>query len=180
MKHILNWLPKALVLAYALVGAYFSVLGLRKGRFSYYQILAIAAGVSALTLIFQKDFWLPFLGHTVLPLELIPVQDIKQDADTTVQVSAPPKSKVIFWASKKWGGAMDLSSSVTPWQAYGDFTNSGVVLADDNGVATLKVSKPRAYTVDKALGPKMIPAHVHYRVADPGGAWIGPVQTVFV
>jgi hypothetical protein len=182
MKHMVNWLPKVLVLAYAFVGGFNSLRNVLKarGKFTLYQVLGISAAVAAFILVFQKDFWLPFLGDTVLPLELIPVQDLKQDADTVVQVDAPPKSKVIFWAAKKFGGAMDVSAAVSPKVAYGDFSNSGVVLADDTGKATLKVSSPRPYSVGKTLGPKVLPSHVHYRIADPAGAWIGPVQTVFV
>lgn len=175
-----NWLPKALVLGYSILGAATALLGLRKGKIGLYQIAAISAGIAALMLVFQKDFWLPFLGDTVLPLDLIPTKDIKQNGGLTVQVDAPRHSKVIYWASQSIGN-LDLSTAIGPRQAYGDYSNSGVVLADDNNKATLQVHVPRGYTVDKPLTGKMtLPRHVHYRIADPTGAWIGPVQTIFV
>jgi hypothetical protein len=179
-KHAVNWVPKALVLGYALLGATTAFFSVGKGKLGLYQIAALSAGVAAVLLIFQKDFWLPFLGDTVLPLDLIPVKDIKQEGGLTLQVDAPRHSKVIYWAAQSIGN-LDISTAIGPKQAYGDYSNSGVVLADDNNKATINVHPPRGYTVEKPLRGKMtLPRHIHYRVADPTGAWIGPVQTIFV
>lgn len=179
-KHAVNWLPKVLVLGYAILGGVTAFLNAGRGKLGLYQIVAMSAAVAAVLLIFQKDFWLPFLGDTVLPLELIPTKDIKQEGGLTVQVDAPRHSKVIYWAAQSIGN-LDVSTAISPKQAYGDYSNSGVVLADDNNKATLHVHTPRGYTVDKPLRGKMtLPRHIHYRIADPTGAWIGPVKTVFV
>lgn len=178
-KHIINGLPKALVLGYSILGGTTALLSASKGKLGLYQIVAISAGVAAILLIFQKDFWLPFLGDTILPAELIPVKDIKQEGGLTVQVDAPRHSKVIYWAAQSIGN-LDTSTAIGPKQAYGDFSNSGVVLADDNNKATLHVHTPRGYTVEKPTGKLTLPRHIHYRIADPTGARIGPVQSLFV
>lgn len=181
-KHAVNWLPKVLVLGFALYKGAWAILsvGNKRASFKPMKLFALAAGVAAIVLLLQKDFWLPFLGETVLPLELIPTKDIKQEGGLTVQVDAPRHSKVIYWAAQSIGN-LDVSTAISPKQAYGDYSNSGVVLADDNNKATLHVHTPRGYTVDKPLRGKMtLPRHIHYRIADPTGAWIGPVKTVFV
>lgn len=176
---MVNGLPKALVVGYSILGAVTALFGLQKGKVGLYQVAAMSAGIAAVFLLFQKDFWLPFLGDTWLPLELIPTKDIKQEGGLTIQVDAPRHSKVIYWAAQSIGN-LDVSAAIGPKKAYGDYSNSGVVLADDNNKATLHVRVPRGYSVEKPGGKMALPRHIHYRVADPTGAWIGPVQTIFV
>jgi protocatechuate 3,4-dioxygenase beta subunit len=83
-----------------------------------------------------------------------------------------PGSKVIYWAAEK-----GMTNASNPWQAYGDFANAGVTLADDQGFAKLSVASPREYKVPSGV---LLPKHIHYRVIDASGAMMGPVQTIFI
>ena len=79
------------------------------------------------------------------------------DKNNTIKINVQPNSKVIYWAAKK----LD-SNHHSVWKAYDDYSNSGVVMSDKNGVAILKLQKGSGYIVPWGRG-KYIPPHVHYR-----------------
>jgi uncharacterized membrane protein YuzA (DUF378 family) len=133
----------------------------------------ILVGLSAVALMFHRDTYLPFLGETVLPCSALPEQ-IPEGADTRIQVKVTPKSKVLFWAAEP---STEGLKKINDWrQAYIKFMNVGVVMSDENGVATLYVRNPQPYTV-----PWMgrIEPHVHFRVCGDGGM-MGAVKTVYM
>lgn len=66
---------------------------------------------------------------------------------------------------------------VTPKKAYGSVQNSGVVVSDSNGNATLQVRKPQKYYVDKFMNKKILNPHIHYRVCE-SNLMLGPVETI--
>ena len=94
------------------------------------------------------------------------------DADFEIQITTQPRSKILYWAAEP--ANQDLHF-ITNWQnAYLDFTNAGVTIADYSGKATLYARKPQSYAVPiKGI----LQPHIHYRVCENGGM-IGPVQTV--
>ena len=104
----------------------------------------------------KRDTFLPFLGKTVMPTSVIPLRENKYQ-DDTIKIKVKPNSKVIYWITKK----LD-SNNHNVWKAYDDYSNSGVVMADKNGVAILKLQKGSGYMVPWG-GEKYIPPHVHYR-----------------
>jgi uncharacterized membrane protein YuzA (DUF378 family) len=129
-------------------------------------------GLAALTVGFARDTYLPFLGPTVMPCSLLKDQ-IPEGADTTHTVQVKPGAKVLYWATEP--STEGLEELVDWRKAYLGFANAGVVTADKEGVATLHVRKPQAYTVPmKTLEP-----HIHYRVCGDNGM-IGRVETVFL
>jgi hypothetical protein len=132
-------------------------------------IYAIFA-VCALFLVFDRTTWLPFLGDTVLPSALIPLKT--NIGDTTVDVKVTPGAKVAFWAAKP--GA---DPNINVKDAYDDYSNSGVVMANDLGVATLTFNKGTDYVVPSG---KHITSHVHYREFSDKRGMAGPVKSVFV
>lgn len=123
------------------------------------KFISLIIGICAVSLAFNRDFYLPFLGQTVLPI----VKEVSHiqlgTTESKVQLSKlPPNSKVIYWA------AMPGKDTLTdPFAAYGDYSNSGVVVADEKGEAELKLNCPMQY---KVRG-KTLHKHVHYRVEDP-------------
>jgi uncharacterized membrane protein YuzA (DUF378 family) len=123
---------------------------------------------SAVILASQKITWLPFLGQTVLPSPLLPLKKPVY-FDTNISVKAKPNSKVVYWAS------LPNSDTAIPFvsDAYGDFSNSGVVMADTNGLATLPLLKGSSYIVPSG---RQISRHVHWRVVNENGM-LGPVRT---
>jgi uncharacterized membrane protein YuzA (DUF378 family) len=130
-------------------------------------------GVAAVSVMFDRDTYLPFLGPMVAPCSVL--QDsTPSGATTSVKIIVPPKAKVMFWAAEP---ANDKFKKINNWkQAYLDFDNAGVTTADENGVAILKVRDPQAYTV---ILKGKLDAHIHYRVCGPMG-WMGRIQTVKV
>lgn len=151
--------------------------GVFKRRLSLNTIIYVVVALSALVLAFQRDTWLPFLGDSVLPGAVVPEK--KNSGDTTVDVHVKPGAKVAYWAAKPdVDGGADKSDDSVPKvrDAYAHFENSGVVIANDVGVATLVFNKGTSYIVPSG---KEIKSHVHYREFGEDGM-MGPVQSVFV
>lgn len=135
------------------------------------NLVFLLIGISALSLAFFRDSYLPFLGKAVLPCNLMNPQT-PTNADAEVQVSVQPGSKVLYWAAEPVNHGLQF---VQNWKkAYQEFANAGVTIADGRGVATLRVRTPQPYTVP--IWGKLAP-HVHYRVCKHHG-FVGPVQTV--
>ena len=137
--------------------------------------LYILIGACSLMLAFRRDVYLPFLGQTVFPAGAL-VPKTPQSANESVEITTRPGAKVVYWAA-------DANVNADPkklpdWStAYGEFENSGVVLADDQGKATLRIrGPPQPYTVPMkgALNP-----HIHFRVEMEGG-FFGRIQTYYV
>lgn len=161
----LNWLGVGL-LGYNAVGR---LLGARSIAT---RIVYCIVGIAALTIMFHRDTYLPFLGDAVFPHNMIPEQ-IPQGADTQVQVKVRPHAKVIYWAAEP---ATEGMKKLNDWRkAYLKFLNVGVVKADETGVATLLVRNPQPYTV-----PWMgrIEPHVHFRECEEQGM-MGRINTVY-
>ncbi len=137
------------------------------------KLIYVIVGVCAIVLAFDRTLWLPFLGESVMPSALIPVTANSTSANAVkVQVKVSPNTKVAYWAAKP-GDNPD-----TPvMDAYGKYDNSGVVMSDENGDATIVVEKGTEYTVPSG---KQLKSHVHYRELSGDYGMIGPVKTVFL
>lgn len=134
----------------------------------------LLVGVSALCVMFNRDTYLPFLGETVMPCSVLDTH-IPQGATLEVQVQVAPGSKVLYWAAEP---ATDHLKNVNNWQqAYLKYENAGVAVADDSGLATLKVRPPQPYTVP--IKGKLEP-HVHFRVCGGPDGFLGRIKTVYV
>lgn len=166
----LNWLSVG-VLNLNLVE---SLLGKTLSRIVYGIV-----GLAALSIMFHRDTYLPFLGETVLPCTTIP-ERVPPGATKELRVPAPPGSKVLYWASEP---AMEELKQLQDWQqAYNKFENAGVTTTDSTGIAILKVRAPQPYLVP--FKGRLEP-HVHFRIcaSSPGGqasGMLGRVKTVFV
>ena len=115
----------------------------------------------ALYYLFNRDFFLPFLGPAV-----IPVAKIENKIDNMINVNLnnlPPNTTVIYWASEKSEGAFDDYVS-----AYKDYGNSGIATSDQQGNANIKVVCPATYYITKfGIKKKLLNRHVHYRYELP-------------
>jgi len=133
----------------------------------------IVVGLAAVSLMFHRDTYLPFLGETVMPCSALPEQ-IPEGADTQIQVDAPPGAKVLYWAAEPENEGM---KKLLDWrQAYMKFMNVGVVVASAEGVATLRVRNPQPYVVP---WKGRIEPHIHFRVCEDTGM-MGHIKTVYV
>ncbi len=130
-------------------------------------------GLAALTIMFDRDTYLPFLGETVMPPSVL-AERLPSGASVAVKVRVPPGSKVMYWAAEPETEGLE---KLTDWrEAYQAYENAGVTHADSRGYAILKVRPPRAYAVPFR---GRIDPHVHYRVCHPDGL-MGRVETVFL
>jgi uncharacterized membrane protein YuzA (DUF378 family) len=180
-----NWF--AVAFGYNLVESINRILsGVFRRRLSLDKVIYFIVGLCAIVLAFDRTLWLPFLGETVLPSVLIPVTS-NNTSDNTVKVHVTPNTKVAYWSAKP-GKESSLptviespegrpSSLPQVKDAYGNFENSGVVMSDAQGVATLTFDKGTAYVVPSG---RQIDSHVHYRELSGEYGMIGPVQSVFV
>ncbi len=130
-------------------------------------------GIAALAVMIDRDSYLPFLGPTVLPCASVPDRT-PPGASKMVTVSAPPGSKVLYWAAEP---EMEALKQIQTWKdAYAGYENAGVTTADSNGQAVLKVRTPQAYTVP--FKGRLEP-HIHFRICESSGM-LGRVKTVFL
>jgi hypothetical protein len=125
------------------------------------KFIYIIIGLSSIYLMFNRNFYLPFLGKTVVPFSLMKKQKIPKDSSVSVQVNVPPYSRVIYWAAEPLQENQTTERCVRV--AYGTFENSGITTADETGKAQLILRMPAGYTIKKCLLDKRLPSHVHYR-----------------
>ena len=177
-----NWF--AVAFGYNLVESINRILsGMFRRRLSIDKVIYFIVGLCAIVLAFDRTLWLPFLGESVLPSVLIPMTS-DNTSTNTVKVHVTPNTKVAYWSAKP-GKESSLptvnespsSSLPTVKDAYGNFENSGVVMSDAHGVATLAFDKGTPYIVPSG---RQIDSHVHYRELSGEYGMIGPVQSVFV
>lgn len=133
------------------------------------KVIYIAVALCGVLLAMKKTTWLPFLGKTVFPDSLVPL-NTPTKTDTKVTIKTKPNVKVAYWASLPKG---ELPDVVT---AYSDYSNSGVVMSDANGIAELPVLAGSAYTVPSG---RKISRHVHYRVLGKPFGMMGKVMTKY-
>lgn len=131
--------------------------------------------IIGLTKLFNRDFYLPFLGDTVIPQYLIPDQKFPPNYNYTVTVNnLPPFSKVMFWASMP--KSTENNNLNLPWTAYNKYKNSGSTITDENGSASFNIMYPQPYKTP--YGKKLKP-HVHYRFFRTNGM-LSRIETKFI
>ena len=145
---------------------------LRNKTFSLIIILIVVASI--IYSLFDRNFYLPFLGWAVYPCGSL-AEKVPLNADKAVSIKVPPNVNVIYWASEP--SNPELQPIADPWEAYANYDNSGVVKADANGNAVLRVRSPSSYNV--GLFDKTLKTHVHYRICKHPGM-LSDVKTVFV
>lgn len=135
--------------------------------------VAIFGAIALVKVVISRESYLPFLGKTVMPAALLTERENKSRNLRNVHVKVPPNAKVVYWAAQS---KQSNDSIVDVQTAYSNYENSGVVVADVNGIANLKVQPPQPYTVP-SLFTKTIKPHVHYRYELPGGM-LSDVETI--
>ena len=116
----------------------------------------------ALYYLFNRDFYLPFLGPAVIPI----AKKDQQWQENMINVNLnnlPPNTNVIYWASQKSEGTF-----TDPIIAYKDYSNSGIATSDQLGNVNIKIVCPSPYYVSKfGIKKKLLNRHVHYRYELP-------------
>ena len=134
----------------------------------------ILIGVAALSLVLRRDIYLPFLGETIVPGGAL-AEKTPQNANEQVTITTIPGAKVLYWASEP---NPTQGKEIPTWdEAYSEFENSGVAIADGAGNAILRFrGPPQAYKVP-IMG--RLESHVHFRICDAHGV-MGRVQTKMI
>jgi hypothetical protein len=137
-------------------------------NFIFYTIIAM----SGLILMFQTTTWLPFLGPCAFPSKGLIPNKVNSLGTKILKVNVKPNTRVAYWSS------LPVVDNNVPdvEDAYSDFTNSGVVTSDKNGVAELSIAPGSSYIVPSG---KEIPRHVHYRELDSRLGMMGELVTVY-
>jgi uncharacterized membrane protein YuzA (DUF378 family) len=162
----LNWL----IVGTTGIDAVKALLGRRVASAVY-----IIVGISTLLLALRRDVYLPFLGQTLFPAEALTLKT-PQGANESITIRTKPGARVVYWAAEPEVHAD--GASIKTWdKAYQNNENSGVVKADDQGTAVLRIrGPPQSYKVGYFMTLK---PHVHFRVEASNG-FFGPVQSKFV
>ena len=137
-------------------------------------IIILAVVASIIYFLFDRNFYLPFLGWAVYPCGSL-AEKVPKNADSNVTIQVPPNVNVIYWASEP--SKKEDQPIADPWDAYANYDNSGVVKSDSNGNAILRFSSPSSYNV--GLFNKTLKTHVHYRVCKHPGM-LSDIKTVFL
>lgn len=137
-------------------------------RWARLVVLVALAGGTYVGL--NRDFYLPFLGPTVVPTSVLKL-GTPADATVSVTVDAPANAThVIYWAA-----GPSTYPSDSPPAAYQGFKNAGVVEVAGNR-ATLRVACPGTYKVNRG---RVLPRHLHYRYVFSNGV-LSSVRTANV
>ena len=133
------------------------------------SIIYCIGGIIAVKLFMSRDFYLPFLGNTVIPSTLMPVH-IPDKTNMSIPIKTKPNTKIIYWS------ALASNENTQVEKAYGEYVNSGVVISDDDGSANLQIQESTGYIVPSN---KHIKRHVHYRLVDETLGMLSPVETIY-
>lgn len=124
------------------------------------RIIVISIGISALYFLFNRDYYLPFLGHTVMPI----TSSKSSENLTKIKLTGlPSRTTVIVWGSQNKETDFD-----NPFDAYGSYANTEITQTDENGNVTVELSCPSAYYVNKfGIMRRKLDRHIHYRYELP-------------
>lgn len=136
-------------------------------------LLSVVAGTFAIWLLFQRDTYLPFLGHMAFPTSLLKDRFVPQNSnvEVTIDVDAEDDARVLYWGARP---AKEVQPN--PWRAYGNYSNAGIAVVKGKK-AVLAFQCPAEYNV--AMRGKL-DRHVHYRVCSGTSGIVGPVRTAYV
>ena len=134
------------------------------------KIIYIIIGISGF-LLFERDNFLPFLGHSVYPCEPLK-ESYPENSNIKIKIRTEANKNIIFWASEPNNKILD-----NPYDAYLDYKNSGVTRSDENGIAILKVRKPSNYYVP--MKPEPLRKHIHYRICN-GNGMLSRIETIYL
>lgn len=121
------------------------------------KIIQAAIFIAGLCLMFNRNYYLPFLGRTVMPTSVFKPY-VQDNPDKTIEIKTNKETKyVIYWLAQpdKKGGGNPHNYDI----AYGDFSNYGISPSVD-GKSTLYIKCPQNYNVSYN---RTLPKHVHYR-----------------
>lgn len=136
------------------------------------NIIYLLVGFSAIYLLFKKgkNLFKPFLDQVAIAPSVLN-KTPPTNAKLIIRLQVKPSSKVVYWAS------LPNKDKSNVWEAYDDYSNAGVVNADKDGVAFLKLHQPSSYYIPSG---KLLPPHVHYRECCIKKGIMGALKTIYI
>jgi uncharacterized membrane protein YuzA (DUF378 family) len=132
-------------------------------------VLYLVILLATLNVLFDRNFYLPFLGKTIFPCNVLR-ENIPDNVTKLVEVDTRPNTFIIYWAAEP------SDTDNRDWdEVYVDYTNAGVVRSDENGIAKMFVRSPTGYEVPVGK----LDSHIHYRECLDNYV-LGEVKTVKV
>jgi hypothetical protein len=119
-------------------------------------VLYILILISAVSHIIQRDYYLPFLGPTVIPIKEGEIIGKLIDIKLT---DLPANTRILYWAASE----SDKPFS-NPMDAYKGYGNSGLARTDNTGNVVIRLNCPSDYYVSKFGMNKHLKRHIHYRI----------------
>ena len=136
------------------------------------KIMYVLITLAAIKLSFRRTTFTPYLGYAAFPSQVF-VNDKKNELGTIdVPVYVKPNTRVAYW------GTLPRTTPYVPSvvEAYGDFSNSGVVTSDSNGLALLSILPGTSYLVNSG---EEYPRDIHYRELEIGYDMMGKLKTIY-
>lgn len=142
------------------------------------RIFSLIVIVSCLSILTNRNIYLPFLGKTVIPPSLF--ENEKVPAYATEKYTLELKDVVDGTRVIYWGSLPNTNKHLihkNPFEAYGNYSNTGIAIVK-NQKATIHFHCPTKYNV--SMYNKTINRHIHYRLVYKNDAMIGPILTQYV
>ena len=166
----MNFIPMILLIVGALnlffAAFHINIIHIIFGRLT--PFIYIMIGISAFTIMFDRDTYLPFLGPMVAPCSVLE-NKVPSGATRDITVDTEPNVKILYWA------ADSSDYKIKSWEEAYTYQNAGVSTSNGDGVAILKIREPQRYMVP--IGTLM--PHIHYRICNKNG-WMGRINTAFI
>jgi hypothetical protein len=126
----------------------------------------------------NRNIYLPFLGKTVIPPHLIgnEIYPVGANEELNLEVKYPDNTKIIYWGAKSTNKNV---IKVSPEEAYGDYTNSGIAIVKNN-LVKLMYFCPDKYAVKPFGINTKLNRHIHYRALVPNSSMLGEVKTAYI
>lgn len=132
-----------------------------------YVITLLALVFVMITSVLDRNYYLRFLNRSVFPTGLLVENKNDGQEKYTLVFPYDKNTKIVYWASKS-------GSFSNPKDAYGEYTNAGVAMTDENGVADFYLKEAPGKYVVPYKGQLM--PHIHYRIVEKNGM-LGEVKT---
>jgi len=137
------------------------------------NFMKLLIGLSAAYFLFNRDYYLPFLGPTAIPAGATKsTTNLKRFKLTGL----PPNTTVLSWAATESDEILDSYT-----KAYGDYSNTDIGKTNQNGELMINLQCPSSYHVNKFGINKLLKRHIHYRYQLPNKKGLfSKVHTVFL
>ncbi len=172
----IHFATMTLLLGYCLISAVYVLLN--DDYSTVLRIFVIFVIGAVIYMLFKKDTFLPFLGISFVPNNLILEDKSPQGAniDYVLDMKGYENgTRVIYWAANKTDKIIE-----DPFEAYKDYHNVGVTKVV-NGKAVVKIYCPDKYKVNHfGVHTSLMDKHFHYRIVFKDTGMMSPVMTAKV